>query len=84
MFREVGINRFDKLPNALEAPPADGVLSDFSKEALHLVEPRAAGGSKVDMVARVAQEPTPDLVHLMGGVVIQDNVDFCLSIIGIG
>src|SRR5207249_6564276 len=49
-------------------------LSEVTKESLHHVEPRRAGGSEVQMKARVSLKPALDLGVLVSGIVIADQV----------
>ncbi len=55
---------------ALEPP-----LGEFGEEAFDGVEPRAGCRREVKCEALVAVEPSPDLRMLMGGVVVEDDVD---------
>src|SRR5260221_973376 len=55
---------------ALEAAPGE-----FGEEALDGIEPRAGGRGEVEDEARMARQPGLDLRMLMGGVVVDDDVD---------
>src|SRR5258708_8925125 len=55
---------------ALEAAPGE-----FGEEALDGIEPRARGRGEVEDEARMARQPGLDLRMLMGGVVVDDDVD---------
>src|SRR5258708_17296044 len=58
-----------------EGAAADGALGDQGEEALDLVEPGSVGRGEVKMPARPPCEPRPDLGVLMGGVVVDDEMD---------
>src|SRR5260370_6600127 len=53
----------------------DGALSDEGKEAFDLVEPGGIGGREVNVPTRTACEPSSDLRMLVGGVVVDDEMD---------
>ena len=55
---------------ALEAAPGE-----LGEEALDGVEPGARGRGEVEGPARVPGEPGADLGVLVGGVVVEDDVD---------
>jgi hypothetical protein len=50
------------------------ILSQVAKEAFHQVEPGRAGGSEVQMKARMPREPGLHFVMFMVGIVIADQV----------
>src|SRR5260370_8000655 len=55
---------------ALEAAPGE-----FGEEALDGIEPGAGGRGEVEDEARMACQPGLDLRMLVGGVVVDDDVD---------
>src|SRR5260221_2290889 len=61
---------------------ADGALGDQGEEALDLIEPGSIGRREVKMPARPPCEPRPDFGVLVGGVVVDDEMDieFCRDI----
>ncbi len=50
-------------------------LRELGEEALHRVQPGARGRHEMEGEARVALEPAPDLGVLVGGVVVEDDVN---------
>ena len=60
--------------DAFEDAPADAFLGDAGKEALHLIEPTAVGGSEMKLPAGVSSQPVLHRFSLMGGVVVQNDV----------
>lgn len=74
----VGDERIDPLHEflgALERAPADGPLGDDPEPALHLVQPGGIGRGVVDVVPGMAGQPGPDLLVLVGAVVVDDQVN---------
>jgi len=71
---DVGADGHDEFFQVAENPAAEPILSEVTKEAFHHIEPGRAGGSEVQMKARVSHQPALDLRVLMGGVVIADQV----------
>ena len=57
------------------APSADALRGDLGKEALDQVQPGRAGGREVKLEARVCLQPGSDLGGLVGGVVVEHDVD---------
>jgi hypothetical protein len=54
---------------------AEGALSDVDEAAFELIEPKGKGRPDVNVPARMAGEPSSDPVVLVGGVVVNDEVD---------
>jgi hypothetical protein len=50
-------------------------LSDEGEETFDLVEPRGIGGREVNVPTRTSCEPSSDLGMLVGGVVVDDEMD---------
>ena len=50
-------------------------MSDECEEAFDLVEPGGIGGREVNVPTRTAGEPSLDLGMLVGGVVVDDEMD---------
>jgi hypothetical protein len=69
------IDFFDEVGGEFESAATDGALGDEGEEALDLVEPGGIGGGEVDVPARPAGEPSPDLGMLVGSVVVDDEMD---------
>ena len=63
-----------QFPSAAEHPAAQLLLCQRREPALHLVQPRAAGGGEVQVIARPPGQPALDGGGLVGGVVVQDKV----------
>ena len=57
MMLDVAKDGIAKLLDAAKAIPPDSLLSDFSEETFHLIEPTAVGGDKVQMPARMLGNP---------------------------
>lgn len=71
-----GVDALDELFDGGEGAAANGLLSDAAKPAFDLIEPVGGGGSEVDVVARAMGEPGAYLWVLVGGVVVDDEVQF--------
>ena len=71
---EVNTDRSFQFANAAVNAAAQLPFGEQRKPALDQVEPGAAGGRKVQMEARMAQEPALDGWGLMGAVIIEDQV----------
>src|SRR5215467_10551831 len=53
---------------------ADTTLGHLGEQAFHEVQPTFAGGSEVNVIARMACQPVPDLFDLVCAVVIHDEM----------
>ena len=53
----------------------DLLFGEQREEALHLVQPRAAGRGQVNVPARSFGQPVPDDRRLVSAVVIDDKMD---------
>ena len=58
-----------------EGTAADGLLRDEMEPDLDLVEPGSIGGGEVDVVAGPVGQPALDAGMLVGGMVVDDEVD---------
>ncbi len=58
-----------------ERTAANGLLRDEAKPTLDLVQPRGVGRGVMDVVAWPFGEPRLDLGVLVGGVVVDDEMD---------
>jgi hypothetical protein len=65
--------------NAAEYAAADALVGDVAKEPLHHVEPGGTGRREVQVKARMLGQPGQDFGVLVGGVVIDDEVQFLLA-----
>jgi len=75
MSEDEVVDFLDEVGSGNERAAADGALGDESEEAFDLVEPRGVAGREVNVPARTACEPGSDLGMLVGGVVVDDEVD---------
>ena len=73
------VDALHQLLDAGERSPADGLIGDQRKEALHLIEPGAVGGDEVHVPARACRQPRLDLGMVVRGVVVADAVDVQIS-----
>jgi len=65
----------DGVPDVGGGATSDGHLGDDAEPAFDLVEPGGIGGCVVDVVSGPPCEPGPDLGMLVGGVIVDDEVD---------
>jgi len=72
---DVGADGHDEFFQVVENAPPKPILGRVAKETFHHVEPRRAGGSEVQMKARVPGQPALYFGMLMGGVVIANQVE---------
>ena len=73
---DVVIDFVHQFTHAAERTAPDRLLGDEREPALDLIEPAGVGGSVVEVVARMADQPGFDLGVLVGGVVVGDQMDF--------
>ena len=71
---DVGADGHDEFFQVVEDAAPEPILSEVAKETFVHVQPRRAGGSEVQMKARVPHQPALHFGVLMGGVVIADQV----------
>jgi hypothetical protein len=64
-----------RVGGGIERAATDSALSDEGEEAFDLVEPGGVGGREVNVPTRTACEPSSDLGMLVGGVVVDDEMD---------
>ena len=69
------INLPDQFFHTSEGPSADGLLGDDIEPNLHLVQPRRIGRRKMDIKARMNGQPAFNPRMLMGGIVVDDEMD---------
>jgi hypothetical protein len=69
------IDFFDEVGGGLERAAPDGALSDEGEEAFDLVEPGGVGRREMNVPVRTAGELNSDLGMLVGGVVVDDEMD---------
>ena len=74
MAVDIGADGHDEFFQVAEDAAPEPILSQVAKEAFHHVEPGRAGGSEVQMKARMPSQPALHFGVFMGGVVIADQV----------
>ena len=73
------INLGNRVAHRVEPAAPDGPLADQGEEALDQIEPRAVGRDGMAVPARPRGEPGLDLGMLVGGVVVEDDVDLAVG-----
>src|ERR1700746_2034844 len=73
VFHEVG-NGSLQLGHTVEAGASDRLLANHAEPALHQIEPRSAGGSEVEMKARMPHQPLAPGRMVMGSIVVADQM----------
>ena len=56
--------------------PTHGLLRQFTKPTLHLIEPTRTGGNEVQDKSRMLGQPRPHPGMFMGAVVVQYQMEF--------
>jgi len=69
------VNRRLQLSHAAEHAPANPLFGDVAEEAFDPVDLRRRGRREVQMKPRVLGQPVLDVRMLVGGVVIDDQMD---------
>ena len=75
MIADEAVDFFDEVGGGHERAATDSALGDEGEEAFDLVEPGGVGGREVSVPTRTAGEPCSDLGMLVGGVVVDDEMD---------
>ena len=75
VMADEAVDLFDEVGGGDERAATDGALSDEGEEAFDLVEPGGIGGREVNVPTRTAGEPGSDLGMLVGGVVVDNEMD---------
>src|SRR5262249_25799263 len=70
-----GFDRGDQRGHVVMAPALDLALGEQSKPTFDLVEPRSVGRSEVEMEPWALQQPAMHERRLMGGVVVEHQMD---------
>jgi hypothetical protein len=73
------VDFLDEVGGGIERAATDSALSDESEEAFDLVKPGGVGGREMNVPTRTACEPSSDLGMLVGGVVVDDEMDIELG-----
>ena len=74
MLVEVGFDGGFEFGHAVEHTAADGVSGDQAEEAFDQVDPGGRGGREMEVEAGMAFEPGLDLGVLVGGVIVDNQV----------
>ena len=74
-FREEAIDGGLEVDEGVEDAALDPTSSEFGEETLDGVQPRTGCWREVEHKPVVAIEPSPNLWMLMGGVIVEDDVD---------
>ena len=75
MVADEEVDFFDEVGGGIERAATDSALSDESEEAFDLVEPGGVGRREVNVPTWTACKPSSDLGMLVGGVVVDDEMD---------
>ena len=75
MSADEAVDFFDQVGGGIERATTDSALGDEGEETFDLVEPGGIGGCEVNVPTRTAGEPSSDLWMLVGGVVVDDEMD---------
>jgi hypothetical protein len=75
VFGEISIDRRLQVGNRAEDAAADALPRYLGEEVLHRIEPGRRGRGEVKGPARVARQPSQHFRMLVGGVVVEDDVD---------
>jgi len=70
----VGHDGLNQFRDAVENTPPQAFLGDVPEPAFHQVQPGAARRGEVDVKPRMSLEPTPDPRMLVGGIVVDDQM----------
>ena len=82
MLVEVSHDRLFQRFDTAKCPAPEALLGDLGEEAFHLVQPRAACRNEVQVIFRMALEPTLDLGRFVSPVIVHDQVDLDPGLLG--
>ena len=74
----VAVDGFAEFGNGAEDAAIELVAGEHGEDGLHRVEPGASCRGKVHVEAGTALEPGPDLRLIVGGVIVDDEMDDAL------
>jgi len=74
-FGDEAINGGLEIDKRMEDTPVEPPLGEFGEEALDSVGPRTGCGREVEGEAAMTIKPRPNLGVLMGGVVVENDMD---------
>lgn len=80
VLQKVVVDGVLEIGDAGVTAPSDALRGDLCKEALYQVQLRCAGGREVQVETRVFFQPGPHLGRLVGGVVVEHDVDVAGSL----
>ena len=72
---DISRDLFDEFFHAGEGTAPDSFLGDEPEPAFDLVEPGRIGGREMDVISGPSGEPASDLRGLVGGVVVDDEMN---------
>ena len=75
MSVDAALDFFDEVGGGIERAATNSLLGDEGEEPFDLVEPGGVGRREVNVPTRPACEPSSDLGMLVGGVVVDDEMD---------
>ena len=75
MGADEAVDFFYEVGGGLEGAATDGALGDEGEEPFDLVEPGRIGRREMNVPTRAAGEPSSDFGMLVGGVVVDDEMD---------
>ena len=75
VHQQIVVDRVLEVVDAGIAAAANALCGDLGEEALHEVHPGRAGGREMQFEARVFLQPGLHIGRLVGGVVVEDQVD---------
>ena len=78
MLLEVGFDCGLEFGDAAEHAAADGVFGDQAEEPFDEIDPRGRGRGEVKVEAGMALEPRLDLGMLVGGVIVDNEMEIKL------
>jgi hypothetical protein len=75
VFCEVAVDGSLEVDDRMKGAALEAMFRQFSEEAIDRVEPRARGRREVEGETQMAVEPGTHLGVLVGGVIVEDDVD---------
>src|SRR5262249_24044320 len=75
VITDEAVDFFDEVGGGFERATTNSALSDESEESFDQVEPGGVGRREVKVPARAAGEPGSDFGMLVGGIVVDDEMD---------
>ena len=72
---EIAVDSGFEIADGAEDAALEAALGQCGEEALDCIQPGAGGGDEVESEAAMPRKPCHDLGMLMGGIVIEDEVD---------